>query len=100
MDESWSVWWGCLQCYNDGELVGEWIELAKDGNRNSWWGQLNRYAEGHQAAMYAEDAGYWGSHEEWLPFDNGQGVGSEFINEIFEVLEARQKEEANAQGTT
>jgi hypothetical protein len=92
MDETWAVWWGCLQCYNEGNLEGDWIELAKDGDRNSWGATLNEYEKKHQALKYAIDGGYWGIHEEWMALDNGVGVNSEWIHEIYEVLETRQQE--------
>ena len=81
------VWWGCLQCYNEGRLEGEWVNLPLGLTRNQWWKRLNTVSDEHRARHLAIDGWMYGDHEEWMALDNDMGMSTEFIQEIFDELE-------------
>ena len=53
------IWYGCLQCYNEGHLRGEWFDAIEDRQA------ISEYVKAHQARY----SSIYGIHEEWEIFD-------------------------------
>ena len=54
------IWVGCLSCYNDGQLSGDWGDL--DGDRDNMTEAIAAVTENHNVLSVSP-------HEEWMAFD-------------------------------
>ena len=70
----YKVYVACLESYNNGELVGEWVDLT-DHDEESFVEKVNEIIEGEE----------WAFHDYDLPFSIGE---YEPIFQLFEKVEA------------
>lgn len=91
-DLKYNVWVGCLACYNEGKLVGEWFPGSEAPTSVEEWEDTVGYPKSHKTAGYPHEE-LWVFDHENSPVDGEYSPSTAVeYGQILDTLEEHERE--------